>query len=174
MLLCEVVKMKEKLSDELNEYKFILDYDDRKIDITYNVNDINDILMNHKEFDIINQLIEKTVSENDLEDNNFEIVTIGGNMKIPYFQTKIHEYLNNNKKVSLYNEDNNNVISNGNIYYEYIKDGKWDYEIEVSNIKVSVDNVMKNDLLSNEKLSNIKLVSDKIYEKYNIIYIQYF
>lgn len=173
MLLCEVVKMKEKLNDELNEYKFILDYDNRKIDITYNVNDINDILKNHKEFDI-NQLIEKTVSENHLEDNNFEIVTIGGNMKISYFQTKIHEYLNNNKKVSLYNENSSNVISNGSIYYEYIKNGKWDYEIEVSNIKVSVDNVMNNDLLSNEKLNNIKLVSDKIYEKYNIIYIQYF
>lgn len=158
----EVINGKEKLSaDGADSVIINIDgyYKDNDFEMELTVKDIDDVVKK-LEFDKkLHNIMEECFKISNIRDDEkelFEIVIIGGSLRIPYLKSEVLNFLTEkNGKTRLKQTLNmESPVSLGCGYYYEILSKNWNYEI------ICNDNVLKNSYLLEE-------IDDKITNTYN-------
>lgn len=133
-----IINCKEKLSaDGADEIVLNVEsyYEDDDFEYTFNINELNKLLMDNGYDKRLKDLVAKTINESGLskeEKSKLEIVIIGGSMRIPLFKRSLmgllKEINGKEKLIQTLNMDENDAY--GCCYYGGMKEKKWKYEIE--------------------------------------------
>lgn len=133
-----IINCKEKLSaDGADEIVLNVEsyYEDDDFEYTFNINELNKLLMDNGYDKRLKDLVTKTINESGLskeEKSKLEIVIIGGSMRIPLFKRSLIDLLKEingkEKLIQTLNMDENDAY--GCCYYGGMKEKKWKYEIE--------------------------------------------